>query len=93
MENIKIIISLLFIILSVWYVNNIASLLTDERLILLRIVLIFVTLLMCMCVIDIVVFIDIPLLKGDARSKIFEMIRNLLIGVVAFYLYNNKPKE
>jgi len=93
MENIKIIISLLFIILSVWYVNHIASLLDDERLILLRVVIIFVTLLICLCVIDIVVFMDVPLLKGDARSKIFEMIRYLLIGVVAFYLYNNKEKH
>jgi hypothetical protein len=93
MEIIKITISLLFIILSVWYVNNIASLLLDERLILLRIVLIFVTLLMCLCVIDIVIFIDVPLLKGDARNKIFEMIRYLLVGVVVFYLYNNKEKQ
>jgi hypothetical protein len=93
MEIIKITISLIFIMLSVWYVNYIASMLLDERLILLRVVLIFITLLMCLCVIDIVVFLDIPLLKGDARNRIFDMIKYLLVGVVAFYLYNNKEKQ
>jgi hypothetical protein len=89
MEILQSLIAIIFIILSVCFINTILTNFVDEKLLLLKVSIILITVLLAMYVSDILIFYKTNLLKDETRNEIVSMIRYLLVGVVVFYFYNN----
>lgn len=92
MESLRILFAIAFLMTSVLYVNRVVSQILSERMMLLRIVILFVTTLLCLYVVDIVIYFERPLLRVESRDKIIEMIKYLLAGMGALFFYNNQKK-
>ncbi len=92
MEISKIVLSILFIGISVFFVNKTVTGIFTEKLVLLRIVIIFVTALLCLYIIDIVVFSEKPLMSDEHRAAILDVVKYLLLGIGAIYFYNQKKE-
>lgn len=93
MEYIKTLVALLFIILSVWYSNHITKNFLSEKILLLKIGIMFVFILLSMWITDIIIFSDIQLLRNTIRDEVFSLVKYLFLGIIGIYLYNENIKK
>lgn len=92
MQLTLIIISLLFIALSVWYAHRITTNYLSEKALLLRVGITLVIVLLAMWIVDIVVFSYLKLLHEEIRNEIIVMIKTLFVALVVAIVINEKLK-
>jgi hypothetical protein len=80
------IISILFLVLSVWYSDYLTKNFTNEKTLLLKVSIMLVVVLLSMWIIDIVIMSKIKLLRDTTKDEILSMIKYLFIGIVAIYV-------
>lgn len=88
MDLILIVLSLGFLLTSVYFIYKITSRIKDEHALILIIVLLYLTAFIALFIIDVVIFYKAPLLRTTTRDTILQMVQYLLIGVGSIYLYN-----
>lgn len=93
MEYIKTLLALLLIIISVWYSNHITKKFLSEKILLLKIGIMFVFVLLSMWISDIIIFSDTQLLRNTTKDEILVLIKYLFLGIIGVYLYNENIKK
>jgi hypothetical protein len=84
--------SILFIILSVWYSHLLTKDFINEKTLLLRVSIMLVVVMLSMWIIDIVIMPNIKLLRDTTKDEILSMVKYLFIGIVVLYVYNENKK-
>jgi hypothetical protein len=77
-----------FVALSVHYVNKLFASHTKDLLV--RFILIIFAALVAVFIVDKVVAFKIPLLTDKQNDELFELIKNLIIMIFAFYFGSQK---
>ena len=78
-----VIFSLLFLMLSVWFVNRLISNATQE--ILVRFILLVFTSLVALFIIDKIVAFKLELISEDQNKELFDLIKTLVLMIFSYY--------
>jgi TRAP-type C4-dicarboxylate transport system permease small subunit len=91
-KMINTLLSIFFIILSVWYSHHLTKDFINEKTLLLRVSIMLVVVMLSMWIIDIVIMSNIKLLRDTTKDEILSMVKYLFIGIVVLYVYNENKK-
>ena len=86
-----VIISLVFVALSVWYVNKMIDTQLEEKQWLTRFVSLLLAAFLGVFIVDVIVSWKVKLLSDEMRNSLFELIKNVVL-VVFGYQFNNKKE-
>lgn len=93
MEVFKIIISILFLLLAVYYVNRQIGNILDEKMIYIRVGVIFASTLICLYCIDLIVYPNQKLMIDENRKRIFDMVSASFVAIIAMIIYKNNRNQ
>lgn len=86
------ILSVLLIILSVWYAERLVRLSEDEKTLLLNLSISLVLIMLTMWISDAMLVTQKQLLRDSTKDEILAMVKYLFGGIVVLYLSNQKIK-